>query len=289
MAEPISKYDKLLISRADSVWSFWSMVNLVASYHSQEVGAFPHTLVLAICWEESYFQNIPQYGGGPAVGFGQLEVAGRRKAYQHSLGRYDIFEEGFFTRDNILQSPPRSMQAVSHCLAGLYCDPQMGHSVSGALDAYAGVRERAENQPIPGRWWACANNLTNVLLYPTYFTPVQIEDALRLARAFPRSGPVYDHIHAKLWPMWDILSAIESTLRSGSSGAQVSYLQEGLNMLTSNDPWSGGGSLELKVDGLFGPKTEARVKTFQKRNNLVADGVVGPKTRAALLAQAGTA
>ena len=287
MADPISKYDKLLISRTDAVWSFWSMVNLVTAYHGQEVGAFPHTLVLAICWEESCFQNIAQYGGGPAVGFGQLEVAGRRKAYQHSLGRYDIFEEGFFARANILQSPPRSMQAVSHCLAGLYCDPQLSHSASEALDAYAGVREREENRPIPGRWWACANNLYNVLWYPLYFTPTQIEATLRLARTFPSSGPVYDHIHSRLWPLYDVLSMLQSDLRNGSSGAEVSYLQEGLNCLTSNDPWSSSATLELNVDGSFGLKTEARVKTFQKRNNLDPDGVVGPMTRAALLAMAG--
>ena len=33
-----------------------------------------------------------------------------------------------------------------------------------------------------------------------------------------------------------------------------------------------------KVDGIFGPLTEAAVKDFQKKNSLVVDGIVGPKT-----------
>ena len=38
----------------------------------------------------------------------------------------------------------------------------------------------------------------------------------------------------------------------------------------------------LKVDGVFGAKTEARVREFQRNRNLTPDGVVGADTRAAL-------
>lgn len=41
----------------------------------------------------------------------------------------------------------------------------------------------------------------------------------------------------------------------------------------------------LRVDGIFGPKTLARVKEFQKNNGLKVDGVVGPKTWAKLRAR----
>ncbi len=34
----------------------------------------------------------------------------------------------------------------------------------------------------------------------------------------------------------------------------------------------------VAVDGIFGPKTEAAVKAFQKEQGLPADGIVGPKT-----------
>ena len=63
------------------------------------------------------------------------------------------------------------------------------------------------------------------------------------------------------------------TLRKGSSGDLVEELQAILNAKYG---------FNLDVDGVFGAKTEAAVKEFQKGNKLTADGVVGPKTRKAL-------
>ena len=39
----------------------------------------------------------------------------------------------------------------------------------------------------------------------------------------------------------------------------------------------------VAVDGIFGPKTEAAVKAFQKAKKLSVDGQVGPKTWAAII------
>jgi lysozyme len=41
-------------------------------------------------------------------------------------------------------------------------------------------------------------------------------------------------------------------------------------------------AVDAKVDGVFGAKTEAAVKAYQKRHGLTVDGVVGPKTWAKL-------
>jgi hypothetical protein len=54
-----------------------------------------------------------------------------------------------------------------------------------------------------------------------------------------------------------------TVLKKGSKGPSVVTLQE---------------FLKLTADGIFGPKTESAVKSYQKKNGLVADGVVGPKT-----------
>jgi peptidoglycan hydrolase-like protein with peptidoglycan-binding domain len=68
------------------------------------------------------------------------------------------------------------------------------------------------------------------------------------------------------------------TLRSGSSGAQVSALQYLLNT---------NGFAAGTVDGLFGPATESAVRSFQGSRGLGVDGVVGQRTWTALLS-AGT-
>lgn len=58
------------------------------------------------------------------------------------------------------------------------------------------------------------------------------------------------------------------TLRQGSTGSDVKYLQDNLNRL----------GYSVVADGIFGVKTEAAVKKFQKDYGLVADGIVGAKT-----------
>ena len=63
------------------------------------------------------------------------------------------------------------------------------------------------------------------------------------------------------------------TLRRGSQGDEVEELQALLNAKYGAN---------LDVDSIFGAKTEAAVKAFQRANGLTADGVVGAKTWKAL-------
>jgi murein L,D-transpeptidase YcbB/YkuD len=58
------------------------------------------------------------------------------------------------------------------------------------------------------------------------------------------------------------------TLRFGSSGISVRILQR---LLVSN----GYG---IRVDGIFGPLTEAAIKAFQNQHSLPVDGIVGQRT-----------
>jgi peptidoglycan hydrolase-like protein with peptidoglycan-binding domain len=63
------------------------------------------------------------------------------------------------------------------------------------------------------------------------------------------------------------------TIMRGDVGADVKLCQQRLNLKGA----------KLDVDGLFGPKTDAAVRDFQKKNKLTVDGIVGPKTWAVLL------
>jgi peptidoglycan hydrolase-like protein with peptidoglycan-binding domain len=59
-------------------------------------------------------------------------------------------------------------------------------------------------------------------------------------------------------------------LSLGSKGVEVLHLQGLLNACPSTT------LLFLQTDGIFGPKTQARVREFQRNNGLVSDGIVGP-------------
>lgn len=277
--ELISKADKSRIAQLDNIDSAFVMLSLVNSFHTEQTGTFSKELILAICWEETFFQNIAQ-PGGPAVGYGQLESSGRRIANQHLTGD-PAAGEGAFSRSGILGSPQLSISAISHCLAGLF--ERLGFSKSAALNGYAGVKDRPENAVIPPRWEACATALQGALAGSSgQFNPIDFEDALRRARTFDTSGPVYDHIHSKLWPLVDVLDGLLNQVQIGSQGPQVSMLQDSLNRFQGLDPDSGDSLPLLAIDGIFGPKTQARVKEFQDNNDLDADGIVGPLTRSLL-------
>jgi hypothetical protein len=62
----------------------------------------------------------------------------------------------------------------------------------------------------------------------------------------------------------------ENLLRQGSRGADVKALQAQLGMPAAEQ------------DGIFGPKTEQAVRTFQQSMGLQVDGIVGPQTRASI-------
>ncbi|MEX0348941.1 MAG: peptidoglycan-binding protein [Paracoccaceae bacterium] len=63
-------------------------------------------------------------------------------------------------------------------------------------------------------------------------------------------------------------------LKKGSKGCEVRALQIALNKTPPK--------AKLKIDGIFGVKTEAAVKAFQKAKRLKQDGIAGDKTFGAL-------
>ena len=67
----------------------------------------------------------------------------------------------------------------------------------------------------------------------------------------------------------------QPTLKRGSKGDEVKKLQKNLNVAAWKTPQE-----KLQLDGDFGPKTEERLKLFQKRYKLEVDGIYGPKSYA---------
>ena len=70
------------------------------------------------------------------------------------------------------------------------------------------------------------------------------------------------------------------TLRVGSSGFKVQYLQRLLNKALARDHAAG---TRLSEDGAYGPLTEAAVRAFQtRRRSITVDGTAGSQTWGAL-------
>ena len=77
-------------------------------------------------------------------------------------------------------------------------------------------------------------------------------------------------------PIRGITSSYPGTpLRQGSSGPNVVVLQVALNRIAQSYP---AIPKIPTVDGIFGPRTEATVRAFQRVFGLAVDGIVGPAT-----------
>jgi len=103
-----------------------------------------------------------------------------------------------------------------------------------------------------------------------------------IARRYNGAGYAKNEYHTKLAAAYrkhkggdpmNIPAPSTVTLRERMKGEAVRNLQADLVAL-GFDPGA--------VDGRFGPKTVAAVKTFQVAHGLTADGIVGPKTHAAI-------
>ncbi|MDD2627991.1 MAG: peptidoglycan-binding protein [Clostridia bacterium] len=99
------------------------------------------------------------------------------------------------------------------------------------------------------------NGRSHVEILKTYYGSNIVIKAAKKVSGVPKSYPGYE-------------------VKKGSSGANVRTIQEQLNGISKNYPLIG----KLKVDGIFGSKTEEAVKTFQKVFGLPQTGVVDMKT-----------
>lgn len=269
----------------NQVRSFFEMLSLAVA-NNRFPGKFSNELLIAIYWEQSLFQNLEQAGKagtGPRVGFGLLEQGAMRPANFLHTGEFPN-DTHPYTKDVVVRDDNMAAALTPDCLEGI-ARIHEHESIRASLDVYAGVTFKY----LPPRWLACEAELKSVLqgfiFDPLKWDPMKIERALRKARAFPTQGPVYNRLHAKLFPFVDILSLLlgqsQPFVAQGSSGRAVWAIQELLNQASFRQ--RGRSELpRLDVDGWFGPKTYARVREFQGRNSISPDGVVGPQTKTAL-------
>jgi hypothetical protein len=68
----------------------------------------------------------------------------------------------------------------------------------------------------------------------------------------------------------------QETAPPSSNGASTSGATGGVSVATIQ------GALGVPADGVYGPRTRAAVRSFQRRNGLAVDGIAGPQTIAAL-------
>jgi hypothetical protein len=107
----------------------------------------------------------------------------------------------------------------------------------------------------------------------------QISQAMKSKRSSqPMSGIEYDSFGKcnSMSGMGDLVSVAPPTLKWGSSGADVTYLQSSLNKL---------GYVAGSADGKFGDTTFYAVKKFQQAEGLTSDGIVGSRTWGLLAAR----
>lgn len=97
------------------------------------------------------------------------------------------------------------------------------------------------------------------------YTPIEILRNYYGDSIFINSSEVISGVPSS-WPGYN--------LQVGSSGDKVRQMQQQLNVISDSYPLIP----KIAVDGVFGPKTEEAVKTFQKVFKLTPDGIVGFRT-----------
>lgn len=134
--------------------SFMDMWNLIVDRnYSYE---FTSELLIGIFWEETMFQNRRQMGGGPAVGFGQVEKQIITAVNQHFGYAY--------SPEIILMSDGLSVEITIDVLTMLR-QKMPGNTRRAILDGYAGTYYRKENGKKVQQWINCEDILKPVTYY----------------------------------------------------------------------------------------------------------------------------
>lgn len=209
--------------------SYLGMYHLIASNRVQMYKeVFSPELIIGICWEETFFNNIKQEVG-TGVGFGQTEPAEFWKLENDVARARGYYVSGLPRRNTIIASDGSKIVSLAGALddgqailvltalmVQLYID--LKFSSRAVLEGLAGVafsrkiaKEVAEGKMtvaaaksidplgVSGRlgkitgWLSCENILLNQLPDNADTRP-KIREALAASRGFPRTDPEWNRI-----------------------------------------------------------------------------------------------
>jgi hypothetical protein len=162
-----------------------TMSDLIFENNNSSSSFVTDHLVMAICWEESYFTNAKQQKGS-AIGFGQMEPS--------ELDRLNGTGDISVIVDQVLKDPGASIDAMAQVLD--YLIIRLGKA--GGLRGYAGYWSKSDAQWRGGRqliidgWNACERALLNISggnIMNVIGDPDGTIAALRMAKGFnPDAG-----------------------------------------------------------------------------------------------------
>jgi hypothetical protein len=149
------------------------------------------------------------------------------------------------------------------------------------------VRDNEQLMPRMDRELRADQEFQDILVSPTEWRPVArfndtqtaIQEIVRdvferlTTAAAARTDSRQEYRHVERQVRIRCGHSVGRILKQGMYGQGIDIVQQALN----NEPTS---LPLLRVDGVFGPKTDARVREFQAQKHLIPpDGIVGPNTR----------
>lgn len=133
----------------------------------------------------------------------------------------------------------------------VYEHPKVGDEKRGPIGLRIGTAHHHQNQYGPAISW---------------YTEVLVRGGLPDIDAVVAHRRLVDARRGQ--PISPMVASKRPMIRQGWVGEHVRHLQKCLKEY----------GFDLKIDGIFGPKTAGQVKQFQAANGLTPDGVVGPKS-----------
>lgn len=174
-----------------------------------------------------------------------------------TTGRYDSVFSGQTLNQQAEQK--RQQDLVAQFQAGTASRAQLDAQANNTYQAPLSQSQQVYNQNISQpKVTGSGTTVASRMADGTFNTGGQSPMVQNLNNITPTSTPQFN---------------IQGNLNLGSSGTNVSQLQEYINFATGSN---------LVVDGQYGSQTQAQVKALQTRLGITPDGIVGPKTTQAL-------